>query len=118
MNTKEIMPSWPRPTLTCVPTPHGRWGCDPFSGVEMPNAALPEMCDYGAARFKEGVCDLVNFDCMPVEVTYIKEYMASHHPDIPYTCGPAERVLRKAMHLWSDEYRRLNSATEVARRSP
>jgi len=118
MNTKEIMPSWPMPTLRDEPTPFGGWGRSPLGGPYDYDAGNRAMCDCAAARFREGVCDLVNFDCMPVDVPYIKEYMTTHHPDVHYTCGSTERILHKAMHLWSEEYRRLNSAIDAARGKP
>lgn len=60
------------------------------------------MCDYGAKKFREGVCDCVTFEVMPWEVAEVKEYMATHHPDVFYVFGSGERTLAKAIQCWRE----------------
>lgn len=75
------------------------WGEDHLGQID-DERGLREMCDYGAARFREGYCDLVNFDCMPGEVEKIKVYMAERHPDVGYAIGPAKVTLARAVAKW------------------
>lgn len=75
------------------------WGVDHLGQVDYERGLL-EMCDYGAAQFHAGRCDLVNFDCMPIEVDRIKAYMAEKHPGVAYAIGPARRTLARAISAW------------------
>ena len=96
MNTELHTP--PRPVLL-PEAPHAhRW---------VPGArGLREMCDYGAARFYEGFCDLVNFDCTKSEAEQIKSYMAEKHPDVAYAIGSARRTLALAVENWERNHAR------------
>ena len=75
------------------------WGVDHLGQVDN-KRGLREMCDYGAEQFHAGRCDLVNFDCMPVEVDLIKAYMAEKHLGVPYAIGPARRTLARVLAAW------------------
>lgn len=91
------MSSYPR----LLPLVDHRWGL-PYAWCAHADydAGLRDMCDYGAARFREGYCDLVNFECMPVEVERIKDYMAKHHPDVAYSIGSPRLALTLAVAAW------------------
>lgn len=80
-----------------------RWGYNPMTREAQHEDGLRDMCDHGARRFKEGYCDLVNFDCMPGEVQQIKEYMADKYPEVRIAFGSARRTLAMAVEQWEKE---------------
>lgn len=43
-----------------------------------------QMINFGVEKVKEGICDVIEFDCMKFEAEYIKEYMKENHPEITY----------------------------------
>ncbi len=95
------MPAEQRPRL--LPEVLCRWGPGDLNGDPLPcdnELALRCMCDYGAAEFNKGRCDLVNFDCMPAEVDTIKAYMAAAHPRVHYSIGPARHAIWRATSEW------------------
>ena len=62
-----------------------RWGFDPAIGTaDYGEDGLKEMCDYGAKQIRRGEYDALEFNVMPREVEFIKQYMAETHPNIRY----------------------------------
>jgi hypothetical protein len=72
-----------------LPQPNIRWGGYPYK--EDP---IQDMCDYGARKFREGYCDIVNFDCAPGEDVAIRAYMAATHPTVPIMFGAPSKALK------------------------
>lgn len=47
-------------------------------------SSIAEMCDYGVSLIKQGKGDQLKLNIMPEEIDEVKEYMKTHHPDIPF----------------------------------
>lgn len=46
--------------------------------------ALRQMINFGVGKVKEGVCDVIEFDCMQFEADYINSFMKENHSEIIY----------------------------------
>lgn len=84
----------PKPVL--LPNPGICWGQD----WPIQKDPIADMCDYGERKFREGKCDLVNFDCAPGEDQVIRAYMAKHHPEVNIAFGDPNRTLARSVAAW------------------